>query len=96
MKKALKKAASDTSKESRAPGDRLKQMIVVLDKALVENAEFMTELTTELSSLDVGYQIGSDDLYPGSVLWKRKISERTVDENAKVSITSVCIDEGSP
>jgi signal recognition particle GTPase len=85
MKKALRKAATDTSKESRAPGDRVKKMTVVLEKALVESAEFMTELTTELSTLDVGYQVGSNDLYPGSVLWRRTISERTVDENARVN-----------
>ena len=91
MKKALRKAASDTSKESRAPGHRVKKMTVVLDKALVESAEFMTELTTELSALDVGYQVGSDDLYPGSVLWKRMISERTVDENARVNTTPCVI-----
>lgn len=86
MKRALRKAASDTSKEGRAPGERVKQMTVVLEKALVENAEFMTELTTELSALDVGYQVGSDDLYPGSVLWKRRIWERTVDDDARVSM----------
>ena len=85
MKKALKKAASDTGKETRDPAERVKQMIVVLDKALVENAEFMTELTTELSTLSVGYEVGSTDMHPGSVQWKRRLSERTVDENAKVS-----------
>ena len=87
MKKALKKAASDTSKESRQPGDRVKKMIVVLDKALVENAEFMTELTPELSALGVGYQVGSAEMHPGSVQWKRMISERTVNEDAKVLYT---------
>ena len=91
MKKALRKAASDMSKESRGPGDRVKKMTVVLEKALVENVEFMTELTTELSALNVGYQVGSDDLYPGSVLWKRNISERTVDENARVHTTPTVI-----
>ena len=85
MKKALRKAASDTGKETRDPAERVKQMIMVLDKALVENAEFMTELTMELSTLSVGYEVGSADMHPGSVQWKRRLSERTVDENAKVS-----------
>ena len=53
MEKALRKAASDTSEESRGPRDRVKKMTVVLEKALVENVEFMTELTTELSALNV-------------------------------------------
>ena len=86
MKKALKKAASDSSKESRGPADRVKQMIVVLDRALVESAEIMTELTTELSTLGVAYEVGTNEMPPGSVTWKRKMSERTVDTNAKVSV----------
>ena len=85
MKKALKKASSETRKEVRGPAERVKQMIVVLERALVESAEFMTELTTELSALSVGYVVGCDDMPPGSVMWKRKITERTVDEKAKVN-----------
>ena len=85
MKKALRKATSDASKETRGPAERVKQMIVVLDRVLVENAELMAELTTELGSLGVEYQVGSSDMHPGSVKWKRKISERSVDEEAKVS-----------
>lgn len=84
MKKALKKAASTASKETRDPTERVKQMIVVLDKALMENAEFMAELTAELSTLSVAYEVGSADMHPGSVKWKRRHPERTVDENAKV------------
>ena len=85
MKKALKKAASDAGKEIRDPAERVKQMIVVLEKALVENVEFMTDLTKELSTLSVAYEVGLSDMHPGSVQWKRRLSERTVDENAKVS-----------
>ena len=57
--------------------------MIVLDKALSESAPLMAVLATELNELGVSYRIGSD-CEPGSVQWMRKVSERTVDENARV------------
>lgn len=65
------------------PGERVKQMVVVLDPTLSENAQFMASLAAELQELGVNYHV-SGDLYPGSVQWRRRVWERTVDESTQV------------
>lgn len=59
-------------------------MVVILDTVLSENAQFMAELAGELQALGVAYRI-SRDMHPGSVRWKRTVSERSVDDEAQVS-----------
>ena len=81
---AVKKAAKESSKENK-PGEVLKRMLVILDTVLAENVEFMKEFVVKLNAEGVTYQISeSDENEPGSVRWKRIMTERTVDEDAKV------------
>ena len=58
-------------------------MVVILDTVLSENAQFMAELAGELQALGVMYRV-SHDLFPGSVRWKRSMSERSVTDEAQV------------
>lgn len=83
MERAKKQASSASHKEDQ-PAERLKLMVVILDVAISENADFMSCLATEFKELEVEYRISKDELPPGSILWKRKQSDRSVDENAQV------------
>ena len=58
-------------------------MVVLLDTALSENDDFMSHLVSELQSLEVTYRVRGD-MHPGSVSWKRIVTDRTVDESAQV------------
>ena len=58
-------------------------MVVILDTVLSENAQFMAELAGELQALGVMYRV-NHDLFPGSVCWKRSMSERSVTDEAQV------------
>lgn len=58
-------------------------MVVILDTVLSENAQFMAELAGELQALGVMYRV-SHGLFPGSVCWKRSMSERSVTDEAQV------------
>ena len=58
-------------------------MVVILDTVLSENAQFMAEVAGELQALGVMYRV-SHDLFPGSVRWKRSVSERSVTDEAQV------------
>ena len=60
-------------------------MVVVLDTVLSENALFMAELAGELQALGVMYRV-SHVLFPGSVRWKRSVSERSVTDEAQVGV----------
>ena len=58
-------------------------MVVLLDMVLSENDDFMTHLVPELRTLKVTYCV-CGDMHPGSVSWKRIVTDRTVDESAQV------------
>ena len=58
-------------------------MVVLLDTVLSENDDFMTHLVSELHTLKVTYRV-CGDMHPGSVSWKRIVTDRTVDESAQV------------
>ena len=60
-------------------------MVVILDTVLSENALFMAELAGELQALGVMYRV-SHGLFPGSVRWKRSVSERSVTDEAQVGV----------
>lgn len=92
MEQAKKQAASASRKEDQ-PAERLKLMVIILDVAISENADFMSSLASECKEMGVGYRIAKDELPPGGILWKRKQSDRSVDENAQVEtilVTSDC------
>ena len=82
LNRALKKATSESSKEN-SPNERLRQMIVILDTSLSENAELMAELASEMKEAGVEYRVSSE-FHPGSVRWRRKVTERCVSEDAEV------------
>ena len=58
-------------------------MIVLLDISLSENPSFIAELSVQLKDLGVTYRVSNMEP-AGSVRWKKKVTERTVDDNAQV------------
>ncbi len=76
-------ASREASKEN-SPTERVKQMVILLDTVLSENADFMAELTQELREMEVGYRVTHGNMPPGSVRWRRRVIERDVDSSAKV------------
>ena len=58
-------------------------MVVLLDTTLSENGDFMAHLASELHALEVTYRI-CQDMHPGSVRWKRIVTDRAVDKSAQV------------
>ena len=53
------------------PCDKHKQMIVLIDTAVSENAAIMSELAPQLLALSVCYRVGDLDPH-GSIRWRRK------------------------
>lgn len=78
-----RQAELDGKKEHR-PGERVKQMTIVVDTALSEHAGFMAAFTPRVQEMGVGYCVCAHP-EPGSVHWVRKVTERTVDDRAQVS-----------
>ena len=74
---------SEANKEN-SPSERVKQMIVILDTVLSESGDFMVELVGELRDMGVEYRVGRGEVHPGSVRWKRRVSERTVGDDTQV------------
>lgn len=94
-------AVAESRKEVR-PGERVKQLVLELGKLLISSPDIMAPLVTKLSELEVEYEvvdtsaapplIGHAPLTTGTnddnvVLWKRCVTERNVDSNAKVKLT---------
>ena len=77
----MKAAAKESRKEQR-PGERVKQMMVVLDRTLLENAHFMAEFAPSLKELGMEYVVSDDE--PGIVQWKRVVTERTLNHRDQV------------
>ena len=65
-------------------------MIVLLDTSLSEKPSFIAELSTQLKDLGVAYRVKNMDP-AGSVRWKRKLTDRTVDDNAQVLFNAHCM-----
>ena len=92
--KAVKAAARAVSKENR-PGERLKRMVVVLDRTLSENTDFMAGFAASVSSMDVEYRISTNE-DPGVVRWRRIVTERGMDiQDAQVVVGRVTEDDES-
>lgn len=91
--KAVKAAARAGSRENR-PGERLKRMVVMLDRTLSENTDFMVGFATSVRSMDVEYRISTRE-DPGVVRWRRVVTERGVDQNTQVIVGRVTEDDES-
>lgn len=90
--KVIKAAAKEGSRENR-PGERLKQMMVVLDSTVFENEEFMEEFELEANALGVQY-CSCKENRPGCIRWRRVLTERSVNqEKAEIIENSVEVDE---
>lgn len=81
LNKAIKQATAASRQETK-PGERIKQMIVMIGKQLSEDGVIMTTLLTRLQELEVEYRICEDT--PTCVMWKRKVVERSIDDTTKV------------
>lgn len=69
------------------PGERVKQMIVVLETSIAENSDLMTALMCQLLELNVQYQVQS--MLPcGTVRWKRKTTRRSVTDEG---VRTLCL-----
>ena len=75
-------------KRTLKPADRVKQMTVLLDTAVSENAAIMSELTAQLQEMSVIYRVG-DLQPPGSVRWKRKTLPGEVGDETEVTLVSL-------
>ena len=72
----------------------MKQLVVILGAQLITDGDMMTGLVPRLSELDVKYRSFDESGGPASgtsydsgdstVLWVRRLTERTVDDNAQV------------
>ena len=81
----MQQAAAKTRRENQ-PAEQMKQMVVLIDTSLSENPEFMEVLARELREVGVEYRVSSGRQPAGSVRWRRKQWERTVDETAQVCV----------
>eukprot|EP00731_Ephydatia_muelleri_P029299 Em0020g943a len=87
VQKAVRKAELDGKKEHR-PGERVKQMTVIMDTTLSEHVSFMAAFTPRMQEMGVGYCLCAHP-EPGSVHWVRKVTERAVDDHAQVTHTVI-------
>ena len=79
------KVLKATDQENR-PGERVKNMVVHLDSRLSQRTEMMIQLLTELKQLNVEHVMESSDV-PNLVRWHRKLTNRTINDDATVSKT---------
>lgn len=79
-----KKQATTASRKDDHPAERLKRMVVILDKAIAENSDLMAGIAGKLSECEVEYRISQEGEHPGIISWRRKCRERTVDDQAQV------------
>ena len=67
------------SRKESQPAERVKQMIVLLETSLTENAELMASLLTQLQELSIVYKVQA--MSPScAVKWKRKNIIRALNE----------------
>ena len=71
---------AESRKESR-PAERVKQLVLLLGGHLLTDVAMMANLATRLSDLGVNYLPTDSE---NTVLWKRRVTERCVDNDAKV------------
>ena len=79
---AVKEVVKKSRMENRS-GERVKQMVVVIDTSLFKNREFKAEFEKGVQSLEVECRV-SENIEAGSVKWVRVVKERTVDERAQI------------
>ena len=78
--------AAKARKESQ-PAEQLKQIIVLLSASLSENHDFMEYLVRELKEAEVQYRVcPGDEVTGGSVRWRRRQCDRSVDDTAQVAV----------
>ena len=67
------------SRKESQPAERVKQMIVLLETSLTENAELMASLLTQLQELSIVYKV--QVMSPScAVKWKRRNIIRALNE----------------
>lgn len=81
VEKVVKEAAKEGQKENR-PGERLKQMVVILDGALLHDQEFGGAFASAVETFKMEYR--TSDAEPGFVRWKRVMTDRVLDESSRV------------
>ena len=79
------KVLKATDQENR-PGERVKNMVVHLDSRLSQRTEMMVHLLTELKQLNIDHLMELSDV-PNLVRWRRKLTNRTINDDATVSKT---------
>lgn len=79
MAKVLKAA----DQENR-PGERIKNMVVHLDDNLSKRTEMMKKLLAEFELLGIDHVMESNRV-PNLVRWHRKLTNRTINDDATVS-----------
>ena len=79
------KVLKATDQENK-PGERVKNMVVHLDNCLSRRTEMMMKLLAEFEQLNVDHLMESSDL-PNLVRWHRKLTNRTINDDATVSET---------
>lgn len=76
------KAAAKEGRKENLPGERLKRMVVILDSTLLHNQEFMEAFKQSVEVFKMEFR--TSDSEPGFVRWKRVMTERVLDERARV------------
>ena len=61
----------------------LQHVLVLLDRCLSDNKQFMQELLAKMAQYDIQH-CSVSHLTPASIRWTRVVSQRTVDTNAQV------------
>ena len=70
--------------EENKPGERLKNMVVHLDNCLSRRTEMMKKLLAEFEQLKIDHLLETSDV-PNLVRWHRKLTSRTISDDATVS-----------
>ncbi len=87
------RAAARESNKDQSPGERMKNMAVVLDSTLVENRDFMAEFAPAIHSMKGNFRVSQCDTEPGVVKWVRILTECDVDTSAHVTRRAMEIEE---
>ena len=70
--------------QENRPGERVKNMVVHLDSCLTKRADMMEKLLVEFEQLNIDHLVESSHV-PNLVWWHRKLTNRTINDDATVS-----------